>query len=264
MPLRARSDLWANLPGIVAAWQPTRCPGGSLLARYNMAHGGDNRYLATPGIAPAWSGASGFVFDNSATQYLNTGLIPVMDTSWSLFVRYAYASGGTYPTVCGVRQGTTGGAQDFIVAADDGATGTANYGRLRNGVGNTGLQLGPPRVEGVVGFSGLTGYVNGVNAGTLVSAATTNTRPFYIGAMNAAGSPNYFFPGTISCLVVVARTLSAGEVWAVFRQMAYCDVNPDWSVWARRRQWYIPSAQVAGFQAAWAARNNRLLGGGVN
>ena len=40
MPLRSDSTLWFNLPGVVAAYQPVRAP-GPLLARFNMAHGGN-------------------------------------------------------------------------------------------------------------------------------------------------------------------------------------------------------------------------------
>jgi hypothetical protein len=46
-------------------------------------------------------------------------------------------------------------------------------------------------------------------------------------------------------------------MWTASRQMAYCDVNPDWNVWARRRQWYL--APQGGFQAAWARNANTVI-----
>jgi len=259
---RVRStDVWFNAPGVVAAYQPIAAP-DPLAARQNVGSNGRmaGRHTAQPGVLPTHDPRTGWVYTGS--QYLNTALVPVMDTKWSMLVRFDYASGGTYPTVAGCRQSAVGGVEDFVISADDGPTGTANISIARNGKGNTGYSFSP-RVEGVVGFAGLTAYHNGVASGAVSSAACTNTQPIFIGTMNNQGSPQYYFIGTIQAFLVVSRTLSVTEAWAASRQMAYCHVNPDWNAWGRRRQYFYAPAQAAGFLAAWAAHSNSQIGTGT-
>jgi hypothetical protein len=67
----------------------------------------------------------------------------------------------------------------------------------------------------------------------------------YVGAYNLGGTTTSPLAGNIQALAVYARTLSPAEVWTASRQMQYCDVNDEWSAWARRRQWYYGPQVVA-------------------
>jgi len=243
MPLRQRADLWHSMSGVVAAYQPVRAP-GPLLARYNMAHGGDNRYRAINGTAtdPSWVSNRGW---NVLANYLLTGWVPVKN-SFTVLVAYTggagawgdllyvYNAGYTialtqYSTVTNKRHYEKGGAYDAAVT-------------------------GPAR--GVLAISGDSGYLDGALE---VAAIGTNW-----GSSNAAlqiGNTNCSTSQYIRAVACVARPASAAEVWQASRQMAYCDVNPEWSVWGRRRQWFY-GPQVGGFQAAWARGSNVVLRGG--
>lgn len=84
----------------------------------------------------------------------------------------------------------------------------------------------------MAGFAGRLCYVNGVNTDT-IDAATGTLIPPYIGARNVDNtSVDEYANVDIQALAIYSRTLSAAEVFAVYRQMAYCERNPDWSVWS--------------------------------
>lgn len=248
---RPRStDVWFNMPGVVAAWQPVAAP-GPLAARYNQAQGGSNVYQAVNGVAPTWSGAVGWTF-NGSTQYLNTGVVATNNQSWTAF--------------CAFTDATTNGGH--LLGTHDGIGNTYFILRPKNGSnalwanGNY-AEDSPYMVSGVMAVSGASGYRNGVLEVTCGTAPGTWSRAIYIGAANAVGTALYFQACKIQSVVISSVTLSAAAVGQYSRQMAYCHVNPEWSAWGRRRRYYYaPSA--AGFQAAWAARANRLIGGGAD
>ncbi len=258
MPLRNDSSLWWNLPGVVAAYQPVRAP-GPLLARYNMRAGGTNAYRAEPGVLPTWGAATGWTFDGT-TQYLRVAMTPRAD--WSLLMRFSNFSGGATSA-----QGLCGG-----VGNDDITTMlylNPNYNNSahvynnmsRRTAGDT-LIVSPALTGGVLAVAGARGYLNGVAEGNVTQVAHRDTPYIAIGAVYLVNwGVAWFVPASIQACAIFARTLSAAEVWAVTRQMAYCDVNPDWSVWARQRQWYY-GAQPGSFQAAWARGSNVVLRGG--
>lgn len=230
MPLRSNAFLWYALPGVVAAWQPVRAP-GPLLARYNMAHGGDNRYRATDGTAPTWHGALGWQF-NGSSQYLATGVVTTR--TWSYLVRFASASANLISL--GVVDETGGTHYDFIRPRT--TTNRQYY------LGEAGVTVAGAQTSGVMGRAGVTCYLNGMADGTISSFNAPSALQHYIGALNFNGSAAQYHNGTILAQAFYSRTLSAADVWTASRQMAYCDVNPDWSVWSRRRQWFYRSTEI--------------------
>jgi hypothetical protein len=222
----SNSHAWFNLPGIVAAYQPIGAP-DPVQARYNQAHGGDNRYKATDGVAPTWHGAAGWTF-NGSTQYLATGYAP-LSTAETIIVRF---SGGTTS------------AADYILvgSADTGAinahvirqTNLSAQRLYRNGT--AGLTAGASVASGVMGFSGSAAYLNGLTDGTISGLAISGTA-LAIGAVNSNGTILAFYLGSIQAVAIYNRTLSPAEMFAVSRQMAHVERNPDWSAWGRRRKW---------------------------
>jgi len=93
---RNAAGAWWNLFGaipnanVVAAYQPKDA--ANLAASYvNLVTPGT--YDAAPGTAPTWDATSGWIF-NGSTQYLTTGITPVIDQSYSAIVRFTDATGG--------------------------------------------------------------------------------------------------------------------------------------------------------------------------
>lgn len=231
MPYRSDASLWYNLPGVVAAYQPVGAP-GPLLARYNQANGGDNRYKATDGVAPTWNGATGWTF-NGTTQYLDSGIVPGGQQTWSMLS--AVSSGRV---ASGVIQGT----YKFYVWPRSGDRYTTNATRVWGSSGAV------PSAPYRYGFAGLSAYYNGVLEASPIpdEADLPFTRTIWIGAIPIDGVYTYGESGKQAALVIYSRILSAAEVWHASRQMAYCHVNPDWSAWGRRRRYYAPMQQFSG------------------
>lgn len=71
-------------------------------------------------------------------------------------------------------------------------------------------------------------YVDGIEAGTIDTQVHSDAL-IYIGRTEGGSYP---LTGNIQALAVYNRPLSSFEVWSVTRQMAYCERNPDWSVWS--------------------------------
>lgn len=236
--VRQDSALWYNLAGVVAAYQPVRAP-GPLMARYNQARGGENKYRAEePTGLPTWSAAIGWKFNNTAPiKHYTTSLI--VSSGWSMFVRFS----GESAADVGVLAGSFDGAalRFYVAGAYSGISGKNLYA-------NGGIKFdGSSSLSGVIGIAGQQGYLNGVADGTALNAWNgTNTRTFYIGCLNQSGTATDATNGYIQSLAVYARVLSKYEILSVSRQMQYCDVNPDWSAWGRRRQWFYLAATASG------------------
>jgi len=230
MPLRQRPDLWANLPGVVAAYQPVRAP-GPLLARYNMAHGGDNRYRATDETPPTWSGAAGWTF-NGSNQQLLTGIVPVNNQLWTMLVAFSGLSSVDAHRIIAGFYSWTGVETRFGLCVGYGVTRVVPC----SGGDGTATQM----TQGVAGVSGAQGYANGVGTGAIATVAATWTTQIALGS----GYGFRYTAVNIRAVMIAPRPLAESEVWQASRQMQYCDVNPDWSVWGRRRQWFYRSTEI--------------------
>lgn len=241
------TDVWHNAPGIICAYQPVDAP-DPLLARYNVGSNGSmaGRNTAKPGVLPSWRGATGWTF-NGTTQYLTTGIIPGINST--AIVRFTGASISALAVPFGLA--STGAGTLAIVP---------NYAfgsYWDNGAGEKKVLI--VYTSGVLGVAGSSGYANGASVVSGLGAWTTaNTRDIYLGALNNNDTAGLFFPGAIQSFVVAAFPLSPAHVWQYSRQMAYCEVNPDWSAWGRRRQYFYAPAQ-AGFVAAWARNANTVI-----
>lgn len=243
---RSRS-LWFNLPGVVAAYQPVRAP-GPVLARYNQANGGRNLYKATDGTAPTWRGATGWYFAGASSQFLNTGITAVNDQTWSMVVRFSgLVTSAAYKVICGAYNAASP-YQGFMLSG----YWDSNSVLYMN---SADVKVSPKITDGgsgVLAVAGLQGYRNGIADGSPIGAPRAGAfYPIRIGAVGTqTGAQTGYMSGFVQSLAIYRRTLSAAEVWQVSRQMAYCDVNPDWSAWGRRRQWYY-LAGTAGTRPTW-------------
>ena len=231
MPYRSDASLWCNLPGAVAALQPIGAP-GSLLARYNQAHGGDNRYKATDGVAPVWSGVAGWTF-NGSTEWLDSGILPTATTS--MLVRYSDATAFDV-VVFGSYSGNDTTRFTFY-AKSSGSNAIAEHA--------AGLTIaGGAPSAGVVAIAGQQAYLDGSTFGGTIPGTWSGTATATIGIAKQNGHTAYG-ACKVQAVLIVERTLSPAEVWQASRQMAYCHANPDWSAWGRRRRYYYAPSEAA-------------------
>lgn len=241
---RVRStDVWFNAPGVVAAYQPVAAP-DAFAARRNVAHGGARFgvYTATLGVAPTWEFAAGWNFDG--TQYFRTGISPMPNLS--VFVRFSEKVSNSTGALSG-SYGSTGFL--LLPRSSYGKRGYQDYGTL--------LEKSGEIINGNMGISGLTAYLNGRGDGTLAAGSPDSRYLLFIGAANVFTGALYLLRAKIQCAIYLYRNLASSEIDLIYRQMKYCEQNPDWNAWSRRRRYYY--APSAAFQAAWAARQNRLI-----
>lgn len=253
---RVRStDVWFNLPGVVAAWQPQAAP-GPFAARQNVSHDARRAgvYQVTSAAAPTWSPIAGWGF-NGSTQYLATGITAENNQKWSLIVEYANQAVGGLSFVAGCNE--FGGAYQGIgVSGDWAGTGTIWF----NG---SPMGLAGQLPSGSMAVAGPFAYKNGIQ----VSAIAAQAGAFYeimVGACGTPAGPQWFFSGNIRSVLIVSRVLSAAEVWQASRQMAYCHVNPDWSAWGRRRRYYYAPEQAATVRWRGIGRNDTPVSGRIS
>lgn len=252
------TDVWFNLPGVVAAYQPIAAP-DPFAAQQNVAHRGARFgvYTAMPGVLPTWRSAAGWTF-NGSDQYLSTGWFPPGNTI-AMVARYA-----------NVTSSAAGKAFVAIGCADRPnsrylhATVNENniYRIWRNGgIGSRTLNGYPS--FGVIGLSYDKAYADGVAVTGTIAVGTIPNNPVLIGAI---GANDLALPGSVLCALLVSRILSPAEMWLASRQMAFCEANPDWNAWARRRRYYYAPSQAAAaaFNPAWARNANTVLGGGFD
>lgn len=240
MPLSRDSSLWWNMAGCVAAYQPARAP-GPLDARYNMANGGSNRYRAEPGIAPSFNPATGWGFVNGSSTYLKTGIIA--GDGWSAVVRYSGATANQDRYLFGAHTSTPNTYYTVIPSFSN---------KVYYGCGGALTSIAPQLLSGVVGITPSAGYRNGV-FDVALAGGTYPSIALYIGALNLADPPFIYgyVTANIQAITFYARPLSAAEVYTISRQLAYCDANPDWNVWAPRRQWFLYSGAAASKAPHW-------------
>lgn len=190
--------------GAVAVYQPKGA--ASLVASYVDLSGNGNDAL--PIVAPTLD-ASGWVF--SGTQYLDSGVVPANDQTWSMIVRFSGIStnsmlGGCY------------GGSDASRISIQVNTGPANNVTYSNG-GQ--ISVAPAIAEGNLAFAGEIAYRNGVaEAGTISPEGGTNANSAYIGARHDTGGPILMMTGKIQAWALYDNTLTAEKIAAVYAAMA--------------------------------------------
>lgn len=219
MPLLSDPSIWHSMPGVVAAYQPVGAPSASR-ARWNMARGGDTRYAAAEGVLPAFNPANGWGFDGSS-QYLKTILHP--SEALTLLIQFTGAVNGDSYT----------GAYDFKMFPN--SNGNCYFERSSSVVADA-------FSDGNIGMSGSQGYRNGLPYGSAVSGTAYDGYHILIGAQGEDPMPDgpvKYCQWTIQAWVALSRILTDAEMRLAAQQMAYCHVNPAWSVWSPARRWFF-------------------------
>jgi hypothetical protein len=232
MQPRSRSRLWFNLPGAVVAYQPAGAPNPTA-ATINVAHNQAHplRYRAVTsgaGVAPTWSPRTGWSFDGSS-QWLRTNMVP--NNGWSAIVRYTGASGNN----CIFTNHDTPDGARFAINPTHSLGVIYQSGKY--------VAAAPALAAGILAFAGQQGYRNGLPDGSAIDP-WTGTNSYVIDlASYDEGSLNY--PCVIAAIAFYNRTLTPVEMWNVYLQIKYCDVNPDFSAWGRRRHYWIVPPEAA-------------------
>lgn len=249
---RVRStDVWFNAPGVVAAYQPIAAP-DPFAAQQNT--GNDLRragvYAAKLGVAPTWRSSTGWTF-NGTTQYLTTGIVPAGNQTWSALAGFSGVTANTNV------QALFGYWHDSVSA--NRFTVSPNFtGNIRLYFYSQYKQIAARALSGVMGIAGRQPILNGAADGPEVTTGSGTLGDIYLGANKKVSVAGDFLGGTIRCFVITSITLPLSAMAQYSRQMAYCHVNPDWSAWARRRQYFYAPSAAATFQAAWARNANSI------
>lgn len=166
----------------------------------NLANPGT--FNAAPGVAPTWDVATGWTF-NGTTQYLTTGVVPVNNQTWSVFVRYSAVTVINNRVLVGVSSGGTGILRFFMRATP----------RVDYSNGGVLTVNGSIPAAAVLAIAGNVAYRDGVaEAGNILTATGTFTQGFFIGAHNIAGVASLFFAGNIVAVWIADSTLDAAQV----------------------------------------------------
>lgn len=254
---RVRStDVWYNMPGVVAAYQPVAAP-GPLLARQNVSN--EQRtpglYMATPGVAPAHDSRAGWTFNGSST-YLSCGVVPFSERS-TVIIHVDRLTNNGMPFGTTSTSGQIIGMRPYWPAFHVHVY--YNFGTQQNAPS-------PEKATGVFTISGADCYFDGAPDGTIPSpTAWSANQAMLIGAqMSSAGFAQNFVAGNVRSVMFSTIKMSLAAIWLCSRQMAYCHVNPDWSAWGRRRRYYYAPSQAAAL-AAWrgVGRNSSPVGGSI-
>lgn len=172
----------------------------------NLANPGTND--AAPGVAPSFAAATGWTF-NGSSQWLDTGLTPATDRSWSIIVRLSDRANNEGPVRV---NGDTSTYPRFGFYMD----GSAVYYYASDGAPKA-----PVLTAGVVAVAGTAAYRNGVSESLTIGAkngAFFGTIP--LGGARTAASTISYFNGKIQAVAIYSATLTAPQVAAISAAMA--------------------------------------------
>lgn len=249
--------VWYDLPGVEAAYMPIGSP-SAVDALMNVgrtdatgSHRMAGRYTATSAQFPTWSAAAGWSFLAASSQYIFPG--------WQLTEKTTMIIRCSSWTYAGSSHLASGMSDGYVESGIFIAT-TVRF-HMNNATFNTGGYTSPDVFA--LNSSGV--YKNGVLIGALSTTPSAFSTVIAIGGRRASGGTvERFSTATIPSFVSYSRILSPAEVWLASRQMAYCEVNPDWNAWARRRRYYYaPSQAAAGRVGIYGRRGAVALPGGV-
>lgn len=140
---------------------------------------GNGHDLTEGNGAVPWTQANGWGFVDTDAKYLDTGLAPATDQSWSMFVQYAgYPQSGGADYLAG-----------FYAAADRMFGCYLNSSSSSRSYGNGGIAGGAPNpVAGNMAVVGDDGYFDGVSESLSLGAWGGAAGSVYIGARNYTGT----------------------------------------------------------------------------
>lgn len=194
----------------IVAYQPK---GAASYAASKVNLTGNTDYNAVDGAAyPSWDGSTGWTFTGASSQYLNSGVIPTLDQTWSAIVRM-YATAMNNSCIFFSRSGKN---LDFGLFQSN-FTSFYPHNTINTLITITSVQ----NSDVTLAVVGKRGYKDGyILEGTIADSTGTGTKSIYIGAGNISGSPNYYYSGRIYALAIYNGTLTGPQVLAIHTAMA--------------------------------------------
>ena len=190
-------DLNGTLSGCVGAWQ-AKGAASYAASLVNLANPGT--FDAFAGTAPTWDAATGWTF-NGSSQYLRTGLVPLIDQSYSAIVRI-YSTDGVQEAYIWQRGGT---GKDFGLYCN---TATLFYGW--NGGSKSYTVTSILNTNAVLAIAGNKSYKDGsVLSGDITTGTPPTDKELYLGAGNNNGSPAFYFTGNMIAAAVYSTVISS-------------------------------------------------------
>lgn len=184
----------------IAAYQP-KGAASYAASKVNLANPGT--YNVTPGSDPSWSAANGWEF--SGTQWLDTGITPAGDQSWTCIVRFSSASGDERPLLCTVQDTDS---HHYEIAA--------NWSNAGVFVAYSGKQRysSPALSSGVLALAGRQCYLDGSTYMAKLDSATVSiaTTIHIADSYRRVAMPINFGDRNIQAVAVYNKTLSAIQI----------------------------------------------------
>lgn len=192
----------------VAAYQPV---GASDYAASKVNIANPGTYNAEDGAAyPTWEVTTGWTF-NGSSQYLNSGVIPILDQTWTAIIRQ-YATAVANNSVLFSRSGSS---------LDFGIYQNVYTGFYPHNSKSVSITISSTRnTNSVLAVAGRRGYKDGVLlTGEIAAYTGTGTQPIYIGAGNLSGSAGIYWGGRVLSVAFYNITLSSDQVVALTTAM---------------------------------------------
>jgi hypothetical protein len=209
-PQDAAAIPWYLSGGIAAASCKAayQAKGAASLAASYINLKSPGTYNCTPGVAPTWNTADGWVADG--TKYLDTG-ISSPHNGWSMLVRFSNSvTAGSNQAVCG---DINSSGKYFILEP---RTSGIFYFYGDNYKSST------PITYGVIGICGNVGYKNGnidvTSIGTYLGTGT-NVNIYILAYNSSPGVASSHFIGNVQAVSIYSVTLTAPQVSAVTNAM---------------------------------------------
>lgn len=200
------SNWWeaGGASGAVAVYQPIGA--ADLANSYTDLSGNGND--AAPGVAPTWDAVNGWTF-NGTNQYLDSGVVPANDQTWTMIVHLtSWASGDSR-----IAGSLNDNDSFFSLRA------TTTLGILY-GNGSKSVFSAPAVSSGVFAVAGNNGYRDGIIDKSGWTGWTGTPIEIYIGALNLQTNPAAFGEFKMQAIAIYNNTLDAAEVLAVSNAMA--------------------------------------------
>jgi hypothetical protein len=179
----------------------------SLAASYDNLASAATNYNLTLGVAPLFDTSTGWNF-NGANHYLNTGITPASDQSWTVIVKF---SGGSSTGLRAVVDGRALSPAAWMTIFPTDGSGNRGY---RHGSANA-LVVAGVATSGVMAIAGRTAYLNGTSDGT-IDVGSGQPGTLRLGASrDAGGNPAYYFLGYVTSFAVYNATISQFQVQAI-------------------------------------------------
>jgi len=165
----------------IAAYQPIGATDYAT-SKTNLANPGT--YDATEGTAPDWSVVTGWTFDSTNSEYLDTGIVPA--AGWSMIARFANVSAVKKRNdMIGVQDSVVNNR--FYLRPADGSDDRRIYG-FGDGYGIVAGNL----ASGVMALTPTKGYLDGIQDTVLSGSWTNIIMTIYLGARNYDLGVDYF------------------------------------------------------------------------